>query len=94
MGHLIKDCPEKKSKDSSGGSGGAFAIMCVEGGESTVEEDKEQPNSEVNVEAGLEEKDSEQHSEQHPEQSLLLQDWINNEIQSTMTENQLCMNQV
>ena len=56
MGHLTKDCPEKKNKHSSGGSGGGFAMMCVKGGESpveenpvtTVKEDKEQPNSEVN----------------------------------------------
>ena len=52
FGHLTKDCPEKKSKDSSGGSSGGFTMMCVEGGqslveedpESTVEEDKEQKN--------------------------------------------------
>ena len=73
-------------------------MMCAEGGESPVEEDqettvegdKEQPNLEVNSEAGSEEKDSEQHTEQR----LLLQDWMNSEIQSPMTENQSCMNQV
>ena len=42
MGHLAKDCPEKKSKDSGG-----FAMMCVEGGELPVEEDQEQLNLEV-----------------------------------------------
>ena len=26
----MKDCPEKKSRDSSGGSGGRFAMMCIE----------------------------------------------------------------
>ena len=86
MGHLTKDCTEKKSKDSSGGSGGGFAMMCIEGVQSLVEEDpksisdedKEQKNLEVN----LEEKDSEQHSEQ----ILLLQDWINYDVQLIMTE--------
>ena len=102
FGHLTKDCPEKKSKDSSVGSGGGFAMMCIDGGQSlveedpelTVEEDKEQPNLELNLEAGSEEMDSEQHSEQHPEQTLLLQDWMNTETQLPMTENKSCMNQV
>ena len=53
MGHLTKDCPEKKSKDSNGGSGGGFVVMCVEGGESPVEEDPEQSNLESNFEAEL-----------------------------------------
>ena len=48
--------------------------------------DEAQLNSEVN----LEEKDLEQHSEQ----ILLLQDWINHEVQSTTTEEQSCMTQV
>ena len=77
-------------------------MMCVEGGESpveedpetTVEEDKEQLNLEVNLEARLEEKNLEQHPEHNSEQSLLLQDWINREIQSPMTENQSHMNEV
>ena len=58
MGHLTKDCPEKKSRDSNGGSGGTFIMMCIEGGqslveedpESTIDEDKAQPNLEVNLE--------------------------------------------
>ena len=94
MGHTAKDCPENKSRDSSGGSGGGFAMMCIEGVQSLVEEnpksisdeDKAQPNSEVN----LEEKDS----EQHLEQGLSLQEWINYEVQSTMTEEQSCMSKV
>ena len=84
------DCPEKKSKDSSGGSSGGFAMMCVEGGKSPVEEDLEQPNLEVNSEARSEEKNLEAHLEQR----FLLQDWKNSEIQSPMTENLLCMNEV
>ena len=79
LGYLTKDCPEKKSKDSSGGSSGGFAMMCVEGGKSPVEEDPEQPNSEVNLEAGSEEQNLELHPEQNSEQSLLLQDWMNRE---------------
>ena len=81
MGDLLKDCPEKFSRDSSGGSSGGFTTMCVEGGQSpveedpetTVEEDKEELNLDMTLEAGSEEKDS----EQHLEQGLLLQDWIN-----------------
>ena len=91
MGHLTKDCPEKKTKDSSGGSGGGFVIMCVEGG---VEEDTEQLNLEATSEAGLEEKNSEVHPEAKLEQSFSLQDWINSEIQSPLTENQSYMNAV
>ena len=30
MGHIARDCPEKKVKDSSGGSSGGFAMMCIE----------------------------------------------------------------
>ena len=69
-------------------------MMCIEGVQSLVEEDpksishkdKAQPNSEVNSE----EKDLEQHSEQ----GLSLQEWINYEVKSTMTEEQSCTNQV
>ena len=89
MGHLAKDCPEKKSKDSSG-----FAMMCVEGGELPVEEDQEQLNLEVHSEAGLEEKNSEVHLEAQPEQSLLHPDCMDSVIQSPMTENHSCTNEV
>ena len=94
MGHLAKDYTEKKSKDSSGGSGEGLTLMCVEGCESPVEEGLEQPNSEVNLEDGLEEKNLEVHPKAQPEQSLLLQDWINSEIQLPTTENQSCTNEV
>ena len=65
-------------------------MMCIEGVQSLVEEDpkvtsdedKAQPNLEVN----LEQKDLELHLEQHSEQGLSLQEWINYEVQSTMTE--------
>ena len=30
MGHVARDCPEKKVKDSSGGSSGVFTMMCIE----------------------------------------------------------------
>ena len=39
MGHFAKDSPEKKSRDSGGGSSGGFAMMCTEGMQSLVEED-------------------------------------------------------
>ena len=73
-------------------------MMCIEGGQSLVEEDpnsisdedKAQWNSEVNSE----EKDLEQCLEQHLEQVLLLQDWIKYEVQLTITEEQLHTNQV
>ena len=77
MGHLVKDCPqEKKSKDSSGGSGAGFPMMCVEVGESPVEGEQEQPNLEVT-----------KNLEPQPEQRLSLQDWINSKTQLTTTEN-------
>ena len=69
-------------------------MMCVEGGESPVEEDPEQLNLEVKLEAGSEEEILEVYPEAQLEQSLLLQDWINTEIQLPMTENQSCMNEV
>ena len=94
MGHLTKDCREKKSRDSSGGSGGGLTMMHVEDGESPVEEDPEQLNSEVNSEVGSEEKNSEVHLEAQPEQSFALQDWINSEIQSPRIETQSHMNDV
>ena len=49
MGHLARDCPEKKVKNSSGGSGGGFAMMCIE------ESNLQQLNLEVNSEAEAEE---------------------------------------
>ena len=64
----------KEIKGLQWGSGGGFAMMCVEDTESPVEEDSEQPNSEVNSEVNLEEKNSEQHPEAELEQSLSLQD--------------------
>ena len=39
MGHFANECPEKKSRDSSVGSGGGFAMMCIEGVHTLVEED-------------------------------------------------------
>ena len=30
MGHIARDCPEKKVSDSSGGQSGGFAMMCIE----------------------------------------------------------------
>ena len=30
MGHITRDCPEKKVKDPSTGSSGGFAMMCIE----------------------------------------------------------------
>ena len=52
MGHLAKDCPEeKKSKESSGGSSGGFAMMCVE---SPVEKESTHHTEQLNLEASLE----------------------------------------
>ena len=30
MGHIARDCPKKKVKDSSRGSSGGFAMTCIE----------------------------------------------------------------
>ena len=84
--------PRKEIKGFQWGSVGGFAMMCVEGGKLPVEKDLEQPNLEVNSEAGSEEKNLEAHLEAQPEQSLLLQDWMNGEIQLPATENQSCLN--
>ena len=54
MGHCTSECPEKKPKDSSGGSSGAFAIMCFEINESPVEGDLEHHFKEKNLEVHLE----------------------------------------
>ena len=69
-------------------------MMCVEGGESPVEEDPEQQTLKVNFGSWVGRKELEVHLEVQPEQSLSLQDWINSEIQLPMTENQLCTNEV
>ena len=45
LGHIMKDCPEKKFNDSSGGSSGGFAMMCIEGTKESKETHSE-PNSE------------------------------------------------
>ena len=39
MGHFAKDSSEKKSRESSGGSGGGFAMMYLEDVQFLVEED-------------------------------------------------------
>ena len=69
------------------GTSGGFEMMCVEVGESLVKGESDQPNLEVNSEVT-------KNPKAQPEQGLPLQDWINSEIQSPMTENQLCMNEV
>ena len=69
------------------GTSGCFEMMCVEVGESLVEGESDQPNLEVNSEVT-------KNPKAQPEQGLSLQDWINSEIQSPMTENQLFMNEV
>ena len=42
MGHYANECPEKKAKDSSGGSRGGFGMMCFEVCDSPVEGELEQ----------------------------------------------------
>ena len=70
MGHYASECPENKSKDSSGGSSGGFAMMCFEVNESPVEEDSEQISAhhteQLNLEVGSEDKNSEVHLEAQP----------------------------
>ena len=94
MGHIAEDCPEKKSRESSGGSSGGLAMMCLEDVQSLVEEDpkpiSDEDQAQLNSEVNSEENDSEQRSEQ----ILILQDWINYAVQLTMTEEQSCTNQV
>ena len=76
---------QTKSKDSSEGASGDFAMMCFKINESQVEGDleqilahhTEQPILEVHLEVGH----LEMHSEAQPEQSLSLQDWIKRESQ-------------
>ena len=45
MGHYTSECPEKKPKDSSGGSSGGFAMMCFEVNHSPVEGDSDQTSA-------------------------------------------------
>ena len=42
MGLNTSECPEKMSKDSSGGSSGGFTMICFKINESSVEGDSEQ----------------------------------------------------
>ena len=81
-------------KDSSGGSSGGYAVMCVDDVKSPVEDDTEQLKSEVNSEVNLEEKNSEEHLEAQLEQSLSLQDWIDSKHKLCANEYILCMNEV
>ena len=81
MGDYTSECPEKKPKDSCGGSRGGFAMMCFKTNESLVGGDSEQTSAhhteQPNLEVHLEEKNSDVHLEAQLEQSLSLQDWLN-----------------
>ena len=56
MGHYTSECPEKKPKDSSGGSRGGFAIMCFEVCDSPVEGELEQTSAHHTEQPNSEEK--------------------------------------
>ena len=85
--------PRKKVKRVQWGIQWGLAMMCFESNESPVEGDSEQISAhhteQLNPEVGLEEKNSEVHLDAQLEQCLSLQHWINREIQSHITEDQL-----
>ena len=73
MGHYASECPDKKSKDSSGGSSGGFAMMFFKINQTPVEGDLEQISAQhteqPNLKVESEEKNFQVHSEPQLEQN-------------------------
>ena len=79
IGHIKANCPEKKTRESHVDSGGGFAMVCLEDGQSLVEEPFQLVHNQqlqLNLEETSEENLEDDDLEQHLELPWSLKEWI------------------